>query len=106
MSEEEETTWVAFCDWLAIVATIVSLLFVILPMVVGDPAIQGSLPAAAAAMGVVLLIGWIPSVLAHYRLIFGKNRNGPRTNPEPAEGVFVVLFEILGFVIFGLVYFS
>ena len=52
MSEQGEITWVAFCDWLVIVATIVSLLFVILPVVVGDPATQGSLPPAAAAMGV------------------------------------------------------
>ena len=105
MSEKKETTWVAFCDWLAIVATILSLLFVILPVVVGDPATQGSLPSAAAAMGVVFLIGWILAVLAHYRLIFGKNRTGPRTNPEPAEGILVVIFAVFGFLIFGLVFF-
>ena len=106
MHEKGEITWVAFCDWLVIVATIVSLLFVILPVVVGDPATQGPLPAAAAALGVILMIGWIPSVLAHYRLILGKNRTGPRTNPEPAEGLLVILFGVLGLVIFGLVFFS
>lgn len=106
MREMGETVWLAFCDWLAVIATVVSLLFAVLPLLLSDPAAQGRLPIAAVAMGVVLTVGWIPAALAHYRIGLGGGRSGPRSNPEPIEGRLVVVFLLLGIVVFAATYFT
>lgn len=100
MHEVGERTWVAVADWLAIAATIVSLLFVILPIVAADPARLGRLPAAATAMAVLFAVGYFPAILAHYRLIFSRGRQGPRDNPEPAEARLVLAFGLIGIGVF------
>jgi len=106
MYEKGERTWVAFADWLAIGATMTSLLFVVLPSVAGDPARLGKLPAAAVSMAVVFELGYIPAILAHYRLVLSAGRGGPRINPEPAEQRLVLLFGLLGVGAFVLVLFG
>lgn len=103
MHEAGDRTWVAFADWLVIAATIVSLLFVILPIVSSDPARIGRLPAAATAMAVLFAVGYFPAILAHYRLILSKRRTGPRDNPEPAEARLVLTFGLIGIGVFVLV---
>ena len=43
----------------------------------------------------VLVSGYIPSILAHYGLAFGKERSKPAINPEPAERVWVYVTILL-----------
>jgi hypothetical protein len=47
-----------------------------------------------------MLAGYIFGILAHYRLILGKNQSGKRDNPEPAEGIIVILAAVLAVVAF------
>ena len=104
MREQGERTWVALADWLPIVAFLIAVLFVALPVLAVDPALRGPLPRAAAMLSLVLCLGWIPAILAHYRLLFGAHRTGPRRNPEPLEAVFVLASGLMGLVGFFLFY--
>jgi hypothetical protein len=105
MRGKEETTWVPWADRLLLAATLVSLLLVILPLVALSfrPGILQSLPAASCAASVVMLAGYVPSILAHYRLLFGTDTSGPRANPEPAERVLVWIAAGLGITVFLLI---
>jgi biopolymer transport protein ExbD len=109
MSENNEVTWIPWADWLLIFATIFSLLMVIFPIVtVGTRSgILKNLPAAGCSASSIMVTGYILGILAHYRLIFGKKRSGPRDNPEPAEKIITfisILFSVLSFfiVLFGI----
>jgi hypothetical protein len=44
--------------------------------------------------------GYVIAILGHYRIVFGRNREGPRYNPEPAEKVAVIAFSIAAVVVF------
>jgi hypothetical protein len=87
MQKEHEGIWIPWADRLLIGATLISLLLVIIPSVVLPQAspLKVMLPAAASSASVVMVAGYIPAILAHYRLILGQGRTGPRVNPEPGE---------------------
>jgi hypothetical protein len=86
-------------------ATLVSLLLVILPLVAvtASAGILHRLPAAACSASSVLVAGYILSILAHYRLLFGRKRAGPRSNPEPAEKVLVLMTGALAAALFAVI---
>jgi hypothetical protein len=102
MGERDETVWIPQADWLLIAATLISIVLVILPLVSLD--LRGSkvakLPYSACAASSVLLAGYVLSILAHYRLLFGRKRSGPRDNPEPAERRLVVLTSVIAMAVF------
>jgi hypothetical protein len=102
MGERNEVTWIPWADWLLIAATLVSLLLVILPVVALDsrPGLLENLPAAGCAATSIMVAGYIFGILAHYRLIFGRNRAGPRGNPEPAEMILVFIAAVLAVEVF------
>jgi hypothetical protein len=53
-----------------------------------------ALTAGLCGSAVVLQIGYIPAIMAHYRIFFGKQRRAhhvDRVAGEPAERVFVLL---------------
>ncbi len=84
--------WVPWADWLLIGGSLVALVFVILPTIVSqkiNPA--GLVPRAACAAVLVMLGGYFPAILAHYRLIFGRPPEIPRDAGEPAEKIIVWL---------------
>jgi hypothetical protein len=58
---------------------------------------------AACSASSALVAGYIFSILAHYRLLFGENRLGPRENPEPAEKLLVRLTVIVSVLLFVVV---
>jgi len=91
MHDRAEIQWIPWADWLLILATLVSLLAVILPIFF---AAGLRLPLAAASAATVLAAGYVPAILAHYRIILGFGRQGPRTNPEPSE-LFIVLLSLV-----------
>ena len=102
MHEEMEVQWIPWADRLLILATLIALLLVLLPLVAttNRPGLMAYLPAAGCAAAVVLVAGYILAILAHYRLFFGWRRSGPRTNPEPAERVLVLLTGIVALLTF------
>ena len=95
--ERMEWKWIPWADRLLIGATLVALLFVVLPLVAftNRPGGMAELPAAACAAATVLVAGYVPAILAHYRLLFGSKSEGPGSNPEPAERVIVILTLLL-----------
>jgi len=100
MRNRGEATWIARADWLIVIATtIAGFAGLILPLSI--PQLQYTpLPSAACASAVALLVGYVFAILAHYRLIFGRTRSGPRENPEPAESALFWCFLALAVVVF------
>jgi len=95
MQKENEPTWIAYSDYLILASIFASLFFVLLPvLVVPKHEHIITIARAGCAAALILQAGYIPSILAHYRIGFGKNRHGARANPEPAERKFVWLCAI------------
>jgi hypothetical protein len=100
--------WTPWADWLILASvplvgclTIVSLL--------AFPGVRTGEALAAAACGsaVVLQIGYIPAIFAHYRMFFGKQRfmaNAPRKRGEPAEKVSFFLTVFIATLVFVLIF--
>jgi hypothetical protein len=107
MQEQNEPTWIACSDYLILASIFASLFLVLLPLLV-VPKFQYviAIGRAGCCAAIILEAGYIPSILAHYRIGFGKGRHGPRTNPEPTEHVFVWLFAIFAVVCFSFVLLS
>ena len=90
MGNDGEIIWLPVADWLIVVATLMGLMLVIVPLVIGvDPK---GLPAAASGSAAILVAGYVLAILGHYRILFrhkwlfwGELRVGPRYNPEPSE---------------------
>lgn len=101
MEKAGERIWLPWADWLLMGAILASLLLVILPLLIG---FANTLPVAAAAASCIAVAGYIPSLLAHYRIIFGAGRSGPRTNPEPWECFLVISTAIAAIVVGGWAY--
>jgi len=91
MAGRGEPTWIPWAEGLVLAATLLSLLLVIAPILFLGPDNRTVLRVGRAAtlLSVILLAGYVPSILAHYRLICGRARSGSRENPEPAECLFV-----------------
>jgi hypothetical protein len=93
-------TWIACSDWLILVSVVLVLLFAMIPLLAVAPAIW-RVQAAACVAAVILEVGYIPAILAHYRIGIGANRKGPRDRGEPAEVGIVLATLVLaaiGFV--------
>lgn len=89
-----ERTWIPWADRLLIASVVIALVFVLLPLIVSPATASTRVPLfsrALLAASIILLAGYVFSILAHYRLIFGGEREGPRINPEPAEEAIVNL---------------
>ncbi|MCZ6758853.1 MAG: hypothetical protein O7D29_00545 [Gemmatimonadetes bacterium] len=104
MAKEGESIWIPWADRLLGAATLIALLAVLLPLVSGLPPEpwRTRLASAFCTVAVLLVAGYIPAALAHYRLLFGASRSGPRSNPEPGErGItwFFVALAAAGFVV-------
>lgn len=106
MQEKDETIWIPAADWLLISATLMSLLLVIFPIVAvsKDASIAHNIASSACSASSILVAGYIFSILAHYRLLFGRHRTGPRDNPEPAEKTLVRLTIVIAAIVFIVVF--
>jgi hypothetical protein len=100
--EEGESSWIPWADALLIGAIFVSLLLVILPIVSfrNPHGPTANLPRAACSATCILVAGYILSILAHYRLLFGRKRRGERENPEPAERWLVICTTVVSTAVF------
>lgn len=91
MQEKNLLSWIPWADRLVIASVLISLLFVIIPLVsISSPiALIKRVGAGGCSASSILLAGYIPAILAHYRFIFGDHTKG-RWNPEPAEKWIVI----------------
>jgi hypothetical protein len=92
--KESEPPWIPWADRLLIFATLIALLLVLLPLVAttNRPGVMAHLPAAGCTAALILMAGYIPAILAHYRLFFGAGK--------PAERVIALLTAIIALVAF------
>lgn len=95
--------WLAWADYLVIASVALAIVGVILPLLIlGGGGPKGlTVSAAVCAAAVVLLGGYIPAVLAHYRIELGARRTGWREKGEPVERLAVKLTVIGAIVIFA-----
>jgi hypothetical protein len=98
-SVDKPIIWLAFADWLLVGATLICLLLVILPITFS---LGLRLPAAASAAAIIMVAGYVFAILGHYRIVFGQNRSGGRSNPEPWELFFVTLVLVVALAAFVL----
>jgi hypothetical protein len=93
MHGDGQINWIPWADRLLILATFISLAFVLLPLVAAHPLswTYRRVPAAACAAAITLVATYPFAILAHYRFIFGGNRKGPRYNPEVGERWAVII---------------
>lgn len=91
MHSAGEITWLPWADRLILLAAILSLASVLLIVSGLFPSDAIKLASCALAASLILTIGYVLAVLAHYRFILSFGRSGPRKNPEPAERVIVLL---------------
>jgi hypothetical protein len=100
MDEREETVWVAYAERVVVAAALLSTTVLVLAVfgVTSRPAAV-LIPRAATLAGVVLLMGYVPAILAHYRFIGSAERSSTRDNPEPLERTIVhAVFAAAGLV--------
>jgi hypothetical protein len=93
MAKIDEINWLPWADRMLLAAATIRLLLVLLPLVAAHPSswTYRFFPGPGCASAIVLVAGYPFALLAHYQLIFSGNRNGPRTNPEPAEALILCL---------------
>lgn len=106
MEKHAERLWLPWADWLILLAIALSVTFVVL-LLAGITPTRTAFASAAGASAIVLEAGYIPSILAHYRIWFGKERHtkhAPRDPGEPAEKGFVILTCLIAAIVFGTVF--
>jgi uncharacterized membrane protein YidH (DUF202 family) len=100
--ERDWPSWIASSDWLRISSTLIALLLVLTPLAVFGEAnkLAHKVAGAPTCASVILLAGYVPSILAHYRFILydGRDPKGRRTNPEPSELTLIVITVVLAIV--------
>ncbi len=101
MDDEGLPKWIPWADRLLIVGSLIAVSCVIVPAIVVEKTDHlGRFPRAACAAALVMLGGYFPAILAHYRLIFRGERRGRRKAGEPPEKVIVCLTAAIAFAIF------
>ena len=88
----DSPNWLAWADYLVVVSIMISLLFVVLPLVA--PPSPGkkimALGAGSCASAAILLAAYPLAILDHYRIGTGAKRKGERNQGEPFERVLVL----------------
>lgn len=100
--ERNSKVWIPWADCLVIAAVMISLLIGILPIVMlsSPPKLIYQVSNGACAASIVMLAGYIPGILAHYRFILTKNTYSARQNPEPSERWIVITFLCFAVIAF------
>jgi hypothetical protein len=99
--------WTSWADWLILWSVPLGCLAIL--SLLSFPWMRPIMAVAAAlcASAVVLQTGYIPAVMAHYRIFFGKRRradNVPREAGEPSERVLVILTAVVALLVFAFVF--
>jgi hypothetical protein len=96
---EAPINWIPWADRLLLSAIVISVLAIL--VLLAFPSSKQALRVARAACAAALVVvpGYIPSILAHYRLIIGRKHTGLRDNPEPAEKAWVMAIVAGGFAV-------
>jgi hypothetical protein len=84
--------WLAWADYLILASVALAVFGATVPMlaVPNAPRPLVSVAASSCVAALFLLAGYVPSILAHYRIQLGAEREGPRDMGEPVERRFVI----------------
>jgi hypothetical protein len=103
-------TWTSWADWLILASIpLVGCLTIFSLLAFPRMRLGEALAAASCGSAVVLQIGYIPAIMAHYRIFFGMQRRKdgiPRDRGEPAEKVFVILTVVIAVLAFAFVFYQ
>jgi len=99
----DSPNWLAWADYLVIGSVTLSLLFVVLPLVAFPAPGKNALALAAGscAAATILLAGYPPAILDHYRIEIGANRKGEGNKGEPIEKALVLLAAFIAVAVFA-----
>ena len=98
---EQREKWVALSDYLIFASIALAVASLLLLFVVPVITSWKSAVAIAATVAAILLqAGFIPAILAHYRIAFGKHRTDARSWAEPWEIAWFVLTLVVAAVAF------
>jgi hypothetical protein len=92
-------------DYLIVISVGIAILaLVVLLAIPGITQFRRGFAAASCVAAIVLQAGYIPGILAHYRIEIGRHRTADREEGEPAEKVIVCVSFVLAVVVFILVF--
>lgn len=93
--------WLAWSDYLILgsVVLAISSLVVILFLPPLTPT-RRAIGAASCVSAIILQAGYIPGILAHYRIEIGRHKIGDREKGEPIERAFVYASVALSLIAF------
>ena len=98
-----KTLWLSWADYLILGSVVLAVFGATVPLLVAPGPPQGLLALAASSCvaAVILQAGYVPSILAHYRIELGARREGHRAKGEPVERRFVIGTTLLAAASFG-----
>jgi len=106
----QDFLWLAWADYLILASVAMAIFGAIIPLLTSPKAapIFVALAASSCVAALILQAGYIPSILAHYRIEVGRDRlraKVPSQKGEPIEKVVVITTAALaiGFFIFTLI---
>lgn len=100
-----EGHWFPASDWLLVISNVAALCFVVAPLVaIESPSPRTiRLTSAVCTATAIMLAGYIPSILAHYRFFYGLTKK-ERKNPTLLEAVFLSITVIAAILAFAMTY--
>jgi hypothetical protein len=89
--------WLAWADYLIVGSIFLAVFGATIPLLVfPKPSVcLFSLAASSCVGALILQAGYGPSILAHYRIVLGGSREGPRARGEPIEQALVIGTSLL-----------
>jgi uncharacterized membrane protein len=98
---QKDKNWLAWSDYLIFGSVLLVLFLTVVPVLAFSHA--GQLAPAACAAALILQAGYIPAILAHYRIEIGKDRDAKgldRERGEPAERLIVYVSSVVALLVF------
>src|SRR5215469_7841049 len=94
--------WLAWADYLILTSVALAVFGSTAPLLVAPivPRTVVAIAASSCVAALILLAGYVPAILAHYRIELGAKRRGPREKGEPIERWLVITFGILAAISF------
>ena len=101
MEAQAERTWLPLCDYLNLVSMIVTAFFVFVgPILILDGDATASVGLAKYGVGLtaIFLIGYLVSLLGHYRLLWGGAGSRPRVPVQELIAVTITVIVAAAYV--------
>ena len=97
-----KTLWLAWADYLVLASVLLAVFGGTVPILLlpSVPRSVLAIGASSCVAALVLLAGYVPSILAHYRIGLGATRQGPRAKGEPVERGFVIASSVCAGLLF------